>query len=159
MTVSFDRYVQTPDGKRVARPAEIVNVVAMLKGDEPGGRTYLVCSRYDSRNSSNDDSVKEALEVAADKYITHIPLEREVRKMAGEGLEVTSQTLWDEVHALVRALTPPWEALRANIVSQAVAAFDETRWEVVTEERGQEELDDVAALHVAGRLLHHRARR
>ena len=74
-----------------------------------------------------------AIEVAADKYITHIPLEREVRKMAGEGLEVTSQTLWDQVHALAKALTPAWEALRANIVAQAVAAFDETRWEVLTE--------------------------
>lgn len=74
-----------------------------------------------------------AIEVAADKYITHIPLEREVRKMAGEGLEVTSQTLWDQLHALARALTPAWEALRANIVAQAVAAFDETRWEVLTE--------------------------
>lgn len=74
-----------------------------------------------------------AIEVAADKYITHMPLEREVRKMAGEGLEVTSQTLWDQVHALAKALTPAWEALRANIVAQAVAAFDETRWEVLTE--------------------------
>lgn len=74
-----------------------------------------------------------AIEVAADKYITHLPLEREARKMAGEGLEVTSQTLWDQVHALAKALTPAWEALRANIVAQAVAAFDETRWEVLTE--------------------------
>lgn len=74
-----------------------------------------------------------AIEVAADKYITHMPLEREVRKMAGEGLEVTSQTLWDQVHALAKVLTPAWEALRAHIVAQAVAAFDETRWEVLTE--------------------------
>lgn len=74
-----------------------------------------------------------AIEVAADKYITHIPLEREVRKMAGEGLEVTSQTLWDQLHALAKALTPAWEALRAHIVAQAVAAFDETRWEVLTQ--------------------------
>ncbi len=72
-----------------------------------------------------------AVEVAADKYITHMPFERQVRKMAGEGLEVTSQTLWDQVHSMAKALTPAWEALRVHIVAQAVAAFDETRWEVL----------------------------
>lgn len=77
-----------------------------------------------------------AIEVAADKYITHIPFEREVRKMAGEGLEVTSQTLWDQVNALAKTLRPAWEALRTHIVTQAVAAFDETRWEVLTQGSG-----------------------
>ncbi len=60
MTVGFDKYLQEPDGKRVARAVEIVNVVATLKGSEPGTRTYLICSHYDSRNSSNEDTVKDA---------------------------------------------------------------------------------------------------
>ncbi len=53
--------------------------------------------------------------------------------MGSEGLVMTSQTLWDEVNALAAKLKPAWEGLRAHIVAQAVVAFDETRWEVLTE--------------------------
>jgi len=60
MTVSLDGYVQQPDGKRIARAVEISSVVAELKGDEPGGRTYVISSHYDSRNSSNEDTMVDA---------------------------------------------------------------------------------------------------
>ena len=60
MTVSLDSYIHHPDGKRVARDVEISSVIATLKGDQPGGRTYVMSSHYDSRNSSNDDGVADA---------------------------------------------------------------------------------------------------
>jgi hypothetical protein len=60
MTVDFDSYVQKADGKRVPRDVEISSVVATLKGDEPGGRTYVMSSHYDSRNSDNADSTLDA---------------------------------------------------------------------------------------------------
>lgn len=60
MSVSYDTYTQQPDGKRIARPVEISSVIAELKGDEAGGRTYVISSHYDSRNSSNEDSVIDA---------------------------------------------------------------------------------------------------
>ncbi len=60
MTVRLDSYVQHPDGKRIARDVEISSVIATLKGDDPGGRTYVMSSHYDSRNSSNDDGVADA---------------------------------------------------------------------------------------------------
>ncbi len=60
MTVSLDSYIQHPDGKRVARDVEISSVIATIKGDEPSGRTYVMSSHYDSRNSSNDDGVADA---------------------------------------------------------------------------------------------------
>jgi hypothetical protein len=41
MTVAFDSYVQKADGKRIPRDVEISSVIATLKGDEPGGRTYV----------------------------------------------------------------------------------------------------------------------
>jgi transposase len=73
-----------------------------------------------------------AVEVADDKYNNHLPLERQARKMGSEGLEVDSQTLWDQVLALSRKLEPAWEALLTDAIRQTVVGFDETRWEVLT---------------------------
>ncbi len=60
MRITFDSYVEQPNGKRVGRPVEISSVIAELKGDEPGGRTYVISSHYDSRNSKNDDIINDA---------------------------------------------------------------------------------------------------
>ena len=60
MTVSVDSYIHHPDGKRVARNVEIASVIATLKGDEPGGRTYVMSAHYDSINSVNSDGVADA---------------------------------------------------------------------------------------------------
>ena len=60
MTVAYDSHVHKADGKRVVRDVEISNVVATLKGDEPGGRTYVMSSHYDSRNSENADTTHDA---------------------------------------------------------------------------------------------------
>lgn len=73
-----------------------------------------------------------AIEVAAEKYINHMPLDRQARKMAGEGLVVDSQTLWDQVLALARKLKPGYDALLQDALRQAVLGFDESRWEVLT---------------------------
>jgi hypothetical protein len=60
MTVAYDSYVQKADGKRIVRDVEISSVVATLKGDEPGGRTYVMSSHYDSRNTDVDDATRDA---------------------------------------------------------------------------------------------------
>ena len=60
MTVSLDEYVQKADGKRVPRDVKISSVVATLKGDEPGGRTYVMSSHYDSRNTDDADGTRDA---------------------------------------------------------------------------------------------------
>jgi hypothetical protein len=60
MTVAYDTHVHPADGRRVPRDVEISNVVATLQGDEPGGRTYVMSSHYDSRNSDNADITKDA---------------------------------------------------------------------------------------------------
>ncbi len=61
MTVSLDTYTQTADPKkRVPRDVVISSVIATLKGDDPSGRTYVMSSHYDSRNSNNDDGVHDA---------------------------------------------------------------------------------------------------
>jgi Zn-dependent M28 family amino/carboxypeptidase len=60
MTVAYDSHVQKADGKRVPRDVEVSSVIATLKGDEPGGRTYVMSSHYDSRNSDDADARLDA---------------------------------------------------------------------------------------------------
>ena len=60
MTVAYDSHIHEADGRRVPRDVEISSVVATLEGDEPGGRTYVMCSHYDSRNSDNADATRDA---------------------------------------------------------------------------------------------------
>jgi hypothetical protein len=61
MTVALDSYTQAADPKkRIPRDVVISSVVATLKGDDPTGRTYVMSSHYDSRNSNNDDGVHDA---------------------------------------------------------------------------------------------------
>lgn len=59
MTVAYDEYTQ-PKLDFTPRAALISSVVATLRGDDPGGRTYVISSHYDSRNSSGSDALKDA---------------------------------------------------------------------------------------------------
>ena len=77
-----------------------------------------------------------AVEVAVAKHEDHLPLERQVRQMARDGLMVESQTLWDQLAALAGILKPAWEELRRDALRQAVIGFDETRWEVLSKGSG-----------------------
>jgi transposase len=69
-----------------------------------------------------------AVTVAIDKYLDHLPLERQVRRMARSGLMVTSQTLWDQIDALARHLEPSYAALGERALTSPVLHVDETRW-------------------------------
>jgi len=73
-----------------------------------------------------------AVAVAIDKYLDHMPLERQSRAMAREGLQVTSQTLWDQIDALARALEPSYQALHPIILDAPVVHADETHWSLMT---------------------------
>jgi transposase len=73
-------------------------------------------------------SLDFAAEVATSKYLDHLPLERQVRVMAREGLCCDSQTLWDQLAALARVLLPTYDALLAYQLLQGVLGADETRW-------------------------------
>ncbi len=73
-------------------------------------------------------SIDFAIEVATEKYCDHGPLERQVRKMAREGLDVDSQTLWDQIERVARLLWPAYIKLRPYILQKGVIGADETRW-------------------------------
>ena len=72
-----------------------------------------------------------AITVAIEKYGDHMPLERQVRTMAREGLEIDSQTLWDQLNALARVLEPVHAKLHAYVLSQPVIGADETFWRLM----------------------------
>jgi transposase len=69
-----------------------------------------------------------AVEVAVNKYVDHLPLERQARVMAREGLIIESQTLWDQIEALATALEPTYDALRRYVLTAPVIGADETWW-------------------------------
>lgn len=76
-------------------------------------------------------SIDFAIDVAVSKYAYHLPLERQVRMMASEGLQIDSQTLWDQLEALAVHLEPTHQALRAHVLEQAVIGADETHWRLM----------------------------
>lgn len=79
-------------------------------------------------------SIDFAIHVAENKYLDHLPLERQVRAMARAGLMTDSQTLWDQIDALARHLQPTYEALLKQALKAGVIYADETRWLMMTKE-------------------------
>lgn len=73
-------------------------------------------------------STEFAVEVAVEKYLDHMPLERQSRKMKRDGLKVGSQTLWDQIWALAQVLRPTYDSLLPYIFSFSVICADETIW-------------------------------
>jgi transposase len=69
-----------------------------------------------------------AVEVAASKYLDHMPLERQARAMGREGFSVDSQTLWDQLAALWRHVDPTACAIRERVLESPVLLCDETTW-------------------------------
>ena len=73
-------------------------------------------------------SLRFAIKVAFDKYVAHLPLERQVRLMAHAGLDITSQTLWDQCWAATRLLEPTYDALFTRLRAGPVIGVDQTGW-------------------------------
>jgi transposase len=78
-------------------------------------------------------SINFAIGVAIDKYLNHMPLERQVREMARLGLHVDSQTLWDQINALAQKLSPLHTQLQNAVLAQKVIGADETHWKLLSE--------------------------
>jgi transposase len=76
-------------------------------------------------------SVDFAIEVAFQKYGLHMPLERQVRWMVQQGLDMSSSTLWDQIEKLARVLSLSYGAMRPYVLSSEVVHGDETRWRML----------------------------
>jgi transposase len=82
-------------------------------------------------------SVDFAVQVVIDKYADHLPLARQQKIMRRRGLIIERQTLWDQVEAVSRHLTPTYLALGGRVLSAPVVGADETRWPVMAGHRGK----------------------
>ena len=85
----------------------------------PGPERALDGGRY---------SLRFAIKVAFDKYVAHLPLERQARLMAHYGLDVTSQTLWDQCWAVTSLLEATYDALFERVRAGPVVGVDQTSW-------------------------------
>lgn len=77
-------------------------------------------------------SIELAIYVALAKYLYHLPLERQVRMYAANGLTIDSQTLWDQIEALARHLEPSYRALGPEIFRSPLIHADETHWNMLS---------------------------
>jgi transposase len=76
-------------------------------------------------------SIDFAIEVVAAKYLEHMPLERQVRSMAHDGLIIDSQTLWDQCYSVALILKPGYDRLLEHQLSMPVLGGDETTWRLL----------------------------
>jgi transposase len=80
-------------------------------------------------------SVNFAVNVAVDKFLDHLPWERQVGRFAREGLIVTVATLWDQCNALAQWLDPLMPKLLVYLLAKAVLGADETWWRLMDRRR------------------------
>jgi transposase len=76
-------------------------------------------------------SIAFAALVVVSKYVDHLPLERQVKMMKRDGLDVDSQTLWDYTWALAQLLKPVHQRLLEYVLSKPVIGADETWWRLM----------------------------
>lgn len=70
------------------------------------------------------------IEVALGKYLWHLPLDRQVRMFAAQGLVIESQTLFGRIDTLAWYLeTHVMPRIVAEIMAQKVKMADETTWQ------------------------------
>lgn len=70
--------------------------------------------------------------VAYQKYFAHLPLERQAKMFAHEGLVVTTATLCDQLDALATTLAGTHEAICKAVLADPVIGADETPWAVLS---------------------------
>lgn len=80
-------------------------------------------------------SIDFAIEVAASKYLDHLPLERQVRIMQREGLDIDSQTLWNQLDTLAVSLRGVYVRLLTHILGHDVIGADETTWKLLGDKK------------------------
>jgi transposase len=89
-------------------------------------------------------SIDFATTVAVAKYADHLPLQRQVVRMQRQGLEIDTQTLWDQLLSLSEHLQPAYEALHAHVLRAPVVGADEATWRLM----GQKAVTSTKRWHV-----------
>jgi transposase len=73
-------------------------------------------------------SLAFAIKIVLDKWLDHIPLERQCRILERHGLVVTSQTLWDLANVVAHRLARVDKALVEHVLTRPVIGLDQTGW-------------------------------
>jgi transposase len=73
-------------------------------------------------------AMRFGIKVVIDKYLDHIPLDRQQRIMGRQGLVVTSQTLWEQALAIATKLEKTTDAILAAVLTEPVIGLDQTCW-------------------------------
>ena len=68
------------------------------------------------------------IKVVLDKWLDHIPLERQVRIFERYDLDVSSSTLWDLSNVIAHRLKRIDDALLEHVKAQPVIGLDQTSW-------------------------------
>jgi len=77
--------------------------------------------------------------VAYEKFVMHLPLNRQVVAMKALGLDITSQTLTHQMWKLTKAAEPTYQALQHEVLRAAAIHIDETGWK---------SMDDIEGVHM-----------
>jgi transposase len=72
-----------------------------------------------------------AVHVAVEKYLTHMPLDRQRRSMQRLGLHIHTSSLWDQINALAALHKPSYDRLQDYILGADVVGVDETWWRLL----------------------------
>jgi len=94
----------------------------------PGPKKLIEGGRY---------SVEFGVEVALDKFLNHLPLDRQRKMMRREGLRISTSALWDQAEAVSAVLQPTYDALQERILRQPFIHADETRWPFVKKPKAE----------------------
>lgn len=76
-------------------------------------------------------SIDFAVALEIDKRLNHMPLDRQRRQMAREGLVISTQTMWDQEDALAELLEASYIKLLAYILGDDIIGADETWWRLM----------------------------
>ncbi|MFO0974723.1 MAG: M20/M25/M40 family metallo-hydrolase, partial [Phycisphaerae bacterium] len=90
LVVETDRFTYGPDGNRILRPTDIMNVVATLPGRQPASadRIYVISGHYDSMGSDPKDGACDAPGADDDASGVAVVLEA-ARALAGHEFDAT----------------------------------------------------------------------
>lgn len=76
-------------------------------------------------------SIDFAASVVADKYISHLPLERQIKQMSSLGLHgLSAKTLYNMCWAVAEHLHPLAGKIKSEVLKQTVVHADETPWPI-----------------------------
>ena len=74
--------------------------------------------------------------VAYDKFVMHLPLNRQVAAMRALGLKITSQTLVHQMWKLAQAVEATYAALQHEVLQAPAVHIDETGWKSMNDIEG-----------------------